>query len=98
MNEDDMMNLQQIIHKGNLNLARVWLQGTFLGTDVPDDILMVELTLTKIEISGVVECESSRKALNQVYLVLDEIPETQPEKQKLLARWEALDDQFRCYG
>ncbi|HMN59191.1 MAG TPA: hypothetical protein PJ988_02430 [Anaerolinea sp.] len=97
MNGPNEINVLQIIREGNKNLARVWLQSSFLVADIPDDVLLVECTLTKIEISGGVKCESGREALNWVYLILDEISLDQPEKASLLDRWLTLDHQFRCF-
>lgn len=97
MNGSDEINFLQIIREGNKNLARVWLLSTFLVADIPDDVLLVECTLTKIEMSGGVKCESGREALNWVYLILDEISPDQPEKAGLMDRWLSLDHQFRCF-
>jgi hypothetical protein len=96
MNDYEVMNVQQIIRRGNSNLARVWLQATFLGADLPDDVLLVECTLTKLETSRGTQCKSGREALNRAYLILDEITVAQTEKTRLLERWQSLDNQFRC--
>lgn len=97
MNGPNEINVLQIIREGNKHFARVWLQSTFLVADIPDDVLLVECTLTKIELSGGVQCESGREALNWVYLILDEISPDQPEKASLMERWLTVDHQLRCF-
>jgi len=97
MNGSNEINVLQIIRDGNKNLARVWLQSTFLVADIPDDVLLVECALTKIEIAGGAKCASGREALNWVYFILDEISANQPEKAGLMDRWQVLDHQFGCY-
>jgi hypothetical protein len=94
MNDSEMLNVQQIIRKGNANLARVWLQGTFLCADISEDILLVECTLSRIESFQVSTCESGREALDRVYLILDDMNEMQPDKGKLMKRWLLLDHQY----
>ena len=98
MNEDDDFDLHQIISEGNRYMARSWLQVTFLGYDVPNDDLLVDYALTKIETIGITVCEFGREALNQVYLLLDNMQDSCPEKAKLVVRWQALDDQYRCFA
>ncbi len=96
MNDSEDLNVLQIIRRGNINLARVWLQATFLVADIPDDLLLVECTLTKIEMAGA-SCELGREALNRVYLILDDFPEDKPEKARLMDRWQALDHLYPCF-
>jgi hypothetical protein len=90
------VNVQHLIRKGHSNLARVWLQATFLRADIPDDALLVECTLDKIETSRGTQCKSGREALNRAYFILDEITEPQSEKVTLLERWQSLDNRLRC--
>jgi hypothetical protein len=84
------MNIQKIIHEGNLNYARKHLAKDYLGIGEACDIELIGLTLTRLEQTRPLISQQDYEAYELLSLLIETMPPTDFQAALFQSRYEAI--------
>jgi len=84
------MDIQKIVHEGNIKIARSGLARDYLGIALVGDIELIQLVLAKLEQQGSPFSTDDYEACQLLEILLDTYPLTDPLHTLFLTRLEAV--------